>query len=338
MNVSASVSWIAVAQAVRLLSQMLSLVVLARLLPAAAYGLMAMAMTVTNLAFLFRDLGTMVAIIQRRRLPALLISSLYWLNLALAWLLALLLAALAGPLAAAYQAPLLAPVLLALTLVFPLSGLAAVQQALLERRSRFRLLARIEALSALGGVTIALTAAALGAGLWSLVLQMLAATALSALQLLRAVRWRPRRRFSWRALRQVLDFSGHFLLFQGLNYVQRNADSVLIGRLLGPVLLGWYAMAFKVILFPLQHISAAAARALVPAMSRCQDQPQRLAGLYLRASGMMALLTAPLMAGLYALREPFVLLALGPAWSAVVALVPWLAALGLIQAQAAIPG
>jgi PST family polysaccharide transporter len=268
----------------------------------------------------------------------LLTSSLYWLNLGLALLLALLLAALAQPIALAYGEPRLAPVLAILALVFPLSGLAAVQQALLERAARFRLLARIEALSACCGVAVALAAATGGAGLWSLVLQMLATTGLTSLQLLHAQPWRPRRRFSWRALRQVLDFSGHFALFQLLNYGQRNADSVLIGRLLGPALLGLYAMAFKLILFPLQHISGIASRALVPAMSRCQHQPERLAELYLRASGMMALLTAPLMAGLYALREPFVLLVLGPAWSALIALVPWLAALGLIQGQAAVPG
>lgn len=338
MTLASSVRWIAVTQVSRLLAQALSLVVLARVLPPEAYGLVAMAMTVTNLAFLFRDLGTMVAIIQRPRVSELLKSSLYWLNLALALLLGALLAVLAVPIAQAYEEPRLAGVLLGLSLVFPLSGLAAVQQALLERESRFRLLARIEVLSAVGGVAVALSAAAMGAGTWSLVLQMLAGTGLTSLQLLLAVPWRPRRRCSWRALRLVLDFSGHFALFQALGYVQRNADSVLIGRLLGSALLGLYAMAFKVVLFPLQHISGVATRALVPAMSRCQHQPERLAELYLRASGMMALLTAPLMAGLYALGEPFVLLALGPAWSAVIALLPWLAALGLIQAQAAIPG
>lgn len=338
MTVALSVRWIAVSQAVRLGSQMLSLIVLARVLPAEAYGVMAMAMTVTNLAFLFRDLGTMVAIIQRPHLSELLKCSLYWLNLGMAIALALLLAVLALPIAHAYQEPRLAGVLAALALVFPLSGLAAVQQALLERESRFRLLARIDTVSALGGVAVAMLCAWYGGEVWSLVLQMLAATGLTAAQLLHASPWRPRRRFAWRSLRQVLGFSGHFSLFQLLGYVQRNADSMLIGRLFGPALLGVYAMAFKVMLFPLQHITLVASRALVPAMSRCQDQPERLAELYVRACGVMALLTAPLMAGLYALREPFVLLVLGPRWGEAAALIPWLAALGLIQALAAIPG
>lgn len=337
MNVANSVRWIAVSQAVRLGSQMISLVVLARVLPADAYGLMAMAMTVTNLAFLFRDLGTMVAIIQRPRLSEMLKCSLYWLNLGMAVALALLLAATAIPIAQAYQEPRLAGVLAALALVFPLSGVAAVQQALLERESRFRLLARIEAVSALGGLSVALLTAWYGGEVWSLVLQMLAGTGLTALQLLKASPWRPRKRYAWRAVRQVLGFSGHFSLFQLLGYVQRNADSMLIGRLFGSAALGVYAMAFKVLLFPLQHITVVASRALVPAMSRCQDAPERLAELYLRSSGMMALLTAPLMAGLYALREPFILLAFGPRWSAAAALMQWLAAVGLVQALGTIP-
>ena len=332
-----SVRWIAVAQAARIGAQLISVAVLARLLAADAYGLIAMAMTVTNFAFLFRDLGTMVAIIQRRTLPDQMMSTLYWLNLGLALLLAAALAMLATPLAELYHEPRLAPVLTVLALVFPLSGLAAVQQALLERASRFRLLARIEAFSALGGVALALLVAWQGGQVWSLVAQMLLGTALSTVQLWLAMPWRPRWRLSSRALRSVLDFSTHFSLFQLLTYLQRNADSMIIGRLLGPAALGVYAMAYKTMAQPLQQITGIASRALVPAMSRAQDAPERLAELFLRASTVVTLLAAPLMAGLLALRTPFVLLVLGPRWSAVVALMPWLALLGLVQALATIP-
>jgi hypothetical protein len=46
--------------------QLLNIVVLARLIPPSEYGLMAMALVVTNFATLVRDLGTSAAIIQRR--------------------------------------------------------------------------------------------------------------------------------------------------------------------------------------------------------------------------------------------------------------------------------
>jgi len=45
--------------------------------------------------------------------------------------------ALAAPVAAAYREPHLAPIICALALSLPLSSLAAVQQALMERDSQF---------------------------------------------------------------------------------------------------------------------------------------------------------------------------------------------------------
>ena len=68
MSVIASVRWIALAQATKIGTQLVSVTVLARLLEPRAYGLMAMAALAMNLAYLFKDLGTGVAIIN---LPAL---------------------------------------------------------------------------------------------------------------------------------------------------------------------------------------------------------------------------------------------------------------------------
>ncbi|MES2742455.1 MAG: lipopolysaccharide biosynthesis protein [Pseudomonadota bacterium] len=331
MGLISSVRWVALSQAVRVAAQLVSMAVLARLLPPASYGLMAMAMTVTNLAFLFRDLGTSAAIIQRQHLSEALTCTLYWLHIAFALALALLLTALAWPVARAYGQEQLGPIITALAWTFPISSLGAVQRALLERASQFRQLARIEAVSAGGGLLAALLVASHGGGVWSLVWQMLCAAALTSLQACLASPWRPRARWAPRELRAVFGFSADFSLFQLLVYLERNADSMIIGKLLGSAALGVYAMAYKVMLFPLQNITGVATRALLPAMSRGQDDPRRLGELYLRATQTIAIVTAPLMAGLFFLREPFVLLVFGPRWLAVADLLQWLAVVGLLQ-------
>jgi O-antigen/teichoic acid export membrane protein len=338
MGLISSVRWVAVSQAARVGSQLVSMAVLARLLPPDSYGLMAMAMTVTNLAYLFRDLGTMVAIVQRQDVSEALKSTLYWLNVALATAIAIVLAASAAIIARAYGEARLAPVIAVLSLVFPISSLAAVHQALMERDSRFRTLARIEAVSALCGLGLALLLALQGAGVWSLVLQMLLATTLTSVQALLALRWRPGRCFALRELRSVFGFSAHFSLFQYVNYLERNADSIVIGAALGSAALGMYAMAAKVILFPMQNITGVATRALFPAMSRQQESREALGRLYLRATRSISTVTAPLMAGLFFLREPFVALLLGSRWSATVPVLKWLAAVGFIQAITASTG
>lgn len=338
MGLVSSVRWVAVSQAARVGSQLVSVAVLARLLPPSSYGLMAMAMTVTNLAYLFRDLGTGAAIIQRKQVADDLLCAIYWLNVCLALALAAVLVAIAVPVARAYREPQLAAVLATLALAFPLSSIGTVQGALLERESQFRTWARIETVSAVAGLALAITLALLGAGVWSLVGQMLLATALTACQLALAAPWRPRAVFPLAALRDVAGFGAQLSLFQGLVYLERNADGMIIGRVLGSAALGLYAMATKIMLFPLQNITGAASRALLPAMSRRQGSLAEVARLYLRATSTIALVTAPMMAGLYYLREPFVLLALGPRWVAVAGLLKWLAIVGFVQSITASTG
>ena len=58
MTAISNAKWIALAQFSRILSQVANIIVLARFLPPADYGLMGMAMVITNLALLLRDMGT----------------------------------------------------------------------------------------------------------------------------------------------------------------------------------------------------------------------------------------------------------------------------------------
>jgi O-antigen/teichoic acid export membrane protein len=338
MGLVSSVRWVAVSQAARVIAQLVSVAVLARLLPPASYGVMAMAMTVTNLAYLFRDLGTATAIIQRKDVADDLLCAIYWLNICLALTIGAVLVAVAVPVAHLYKEPQLAAIIATLALAFPLSGIGTVQQALLERESRFRTVARIETISAACGLALAVGLALAGAGVWSLVGQMLLSTSLTAVQVALAAPWRPRRVFPFKALREVAGFGAHISLFQGLIYLERNADNMIIGRMLGSAALGLYAMAYKIMLFPLQNITGVATRALLPAMSRRQGSLAEIGDLYLRATSAIAMVTAPMMAGLYFLREPFVLLALGPRWMPMAALLKWMAVVGFVQSITASTG
>jgi O-antigen/teichoic acid export membrane protein len=63
-----------------------------------------------------------------------------------------------------------------------------------------------------------------------------------------------------------------------------------------------------------------------------------IAALYLKAVGFIAFLTAPLMAGLFALREPFVHVLLGDKWQASIVILGWLAPVGFIQSLVSTTG
>jgi PST family polysaccharide transporter len=102
--------------------------------------------------------------------------------------------------------------------------------------------------------------------------------------------------------------------------------------------LGIYSIAYRIMLLPVQNLTSVATRALFPIMSRQRDQLSEIAALYLKAVGLIAFLSAPMMAGLFALRELFVDVVLGEKWHSSAALLAWLAPVGVIQSLVSTTG
>jgi PST family polysaccharide transporter len=328
---TSGLKWTTVSQASRLGAQLLSVLILARLLLPSDYGLVAMAAVVTGFASLFRDFGTAAAIIQKPDPSPQLLDSVFWLNVAFGVGLAVMLGLLAPLIAFAFAEPRLKEVLWVLLFTFPTVSLGAVHQALLEKSSRFRPLAIIESAAAFIGLAGAVWAAWAGWGVFSLVLQTLLATFLTTAGLWMVSKWRPVLRWDAHEIRGVMGFSGNLVGFNVFNYFIRNADNLLIGRFLGATDLGYYSMAYRLMLWPLQNISNVVGRVLFPVFSRLQADQSRLGGAYIRATTAITLITAPLMFGFFVLREPFIAVALGDRWLPVANVLVWLMPVGLLQ-------
>ena len=292
--------------------------VVARLVPPRAYGLMGMAAVVTGFAALFRDLGTASAIVQRRDIDDGLLTSVFWLNLLMGiavtgacWLTA--------PWAALfYREPALLGVLRALSVAFLILSLASVHGALLTRQLQFGRIAVVELVAGVAGLAAAITGALMGAGVWSLVMNLLVNCAVSAVAMIWARPWRPRLHFSWVELRSISGFGLNLSASNIVNYFARNADNLLVGKYLGAVALGFYGLAYNIMLFPLQAVGQTLGRVLFPAFAAMQSDHARFRQAYLRASAAIAFFAFPLMAGATVLAPELIAVFLGPHWGPVV--------------------
>ena len=325
-------------EAVRFVAEHFSLAVLSRLLPPSDYGVMAMAGVVMVLAAMLRDMGTGAAIIQRKELTPELTSTVFWMNVGLGLMLGLALWGFSGLLGGFFREPKLPGVLMLVSVMFPLTSLTTVHQAIIERRSGFRTLAFLDVLNQVVGLALAIGAALSGAGVYSLVVPGLSSTVISTVWLWSQSGWRPAWRWSNTEFKGLWSFSGNLTTFQFVVYFARNADSMIIGRMLGSAPLGIYSMAYKLMLFPVQNLTWVVGRVLMPRMCQLQDDRERIRELYFKALGAVVMLSAPAMAGLWALREPFVALAFGPRWADVPELVAWLAPVGLLQSMTSTVG
>jgi PST family polysaccharide transporter len=323
--------WIGVSQAVRIAFQVAAILVLSRLVAPQDYGLMAMCGSILAFASLIRDMGTAAALVQKTVLRNELVNAVFWTNTAIGCLLTAVAFLLAPVIAAFFRDTSLELVVKVISPVFIVESSAVTGRALLERSADFRGLAFAEIVGAAAGLLVAIALGLQGAGVFCLVAQTLAATAVVATLVWRRCRWRPSLRVQWSSLKEITGFSGNLVAFNVLNYFHRNVDSIVIGRYLGSHDLGVYGLAYRLLLFPLQNLTQVVSRAALAVYSRHQSRPDAIAEHYAITIRGIALLSAPAMALLWALREPFVAVAFGSRWSEVADLVAWLAPVGFIQ-------
>jgi PST family polysaccharide transporter len=334
----AGLKWSAISQVVRQLAQLVTTAVLARLLAPSDFGLMGMAAVVLGFVLLFQDMGTSAAIVQRKEVSEELLSSIFWVNVAFGLLAAGILALLAPLVAAFFREPQLTPMVRVLALNFVIASSSLVHTATLTRRMAFDRVAGIEVGATLVGAAVGIGSALAGHGVWSLVYQSVAQATWTTLVLWVRSGWHPRLRFSRQALRSVAGFGLHLLSFNVFNYWIRNADDLLIGRFIGAEPLGWYRLAYRLMLYPLENISSAIGRVMFPVYAQIQEDDARFRRFYLRSLEAIALVTTPMMLGLMVVSRPFVVAVFRSRWEPVVPLLMILAPVGMIQSVSSTVG
>jgi O-antigen/teichoic acid export membrane protein len=311
---------------------------LARMLPPAEFGLIAMSAVATGFLLLIAEFGLGYALVQAREVRAEVLSTVFWVQAGLGVLLALVAALAAPALAAFYDEPRLVPVAVALAGELAISGLAVTQTALVRRRLDFATLARNEFVATAVSSAAAVAMASAGAGVWSLVARSLLAAALRTIGLWRASGWRPRLVFRPAALRPLLDFSRYLLATENLNYWARNLDTLVLGRIAGVDALGLYNRAYRLFLLPSRTLAKSIHSVLFPSFTQIADDPARVKAIFLRVVRAVALVSFPFHLGLLACADVAVPALFGPAWIAMVPLARVFCLVGLVQSLAGLNG
>ncbi|MCU0966295.1 MAG: oligosaccharide flippase family protein, partial [Burkholderiaceae bacterium] len=193
-------------------------------------------------------------------------------------------------------------------------SLSAVPGVLLSRVLRFRALFWMGLSTIVVRSVVAVGCAAMGLGMWSLVIGSLASTAADVLlHFVWAPYW-PRRRFHWPVIARTWRTSTGYLGNTALYYMSMNLDLLLIGRHLGAAPLGFYQNARSLtdeirgrIAMPIQHV-------LFPAFSALQDDRARFQQLVLRAGRLVAAVVVPVGFGVSANAQELVAVLYGAQW------------------------
>jgi O-antigen/teichoic acid export membrane protein len=183
------------------------------------------------------------------------------------------------------------------------------------------------------GAPVAIAVAALGYGAWALIALEVTIATVSTVLLWVLSPWRPSFTFSWTSLRELGRFGGNALGARFLADMAAISDKLLIGRFLGAAALGAYTVSYNTVLSPFTRIVAPLQEVLFPAFSRIQNEPERMAAAWLRASRVIAAIACPCLLGLIVVAPDFVPVVLGHKWHRAIPVIQLLAWAGLLQAM-----
>lgn len=307
--------WTTLAMATNVAFNLCYTAAIARLLPPAAFGLVAMAQIAIGFLSYFAQLGVSPALVQKPELTerdirtALAVSVTF--NVAL-FLTIWMVAPFAGGF---FGNPQVAPVLRGLSFTFLLGGFSAISLGLLRRRLEFKRLALVEILAyTVGYGALGIGAALMGFGVWSLVFAAVGQEFVALLGSYILAKPTIRPLFAWKEAKHFISYGSKYSIIGFLEYLGANIDSLLLGRWYGDSALGIYNRAQMLAKLPMYHLSTAVTKVLFPVLSGAQSDKTKLAEAYLAGLALIGSLASAVSLALASASADAVLTLLGPNW------------------------
>jgi lipopolysaccharide exporter len=297
-----------------------------RLLSPADFGVLAIALVFLRFGQYFAQMGVGPALIQSPTMSGRRASTAFTMSVVLSTTVALIFVAIAGAARNLLDDPTVVPVVRVMAVGMVIGGIGTTAESLLRRELRFRRLATNQLLSfTIGYLLVGLSAAVLGAGVWSLVAAHLSQTTLNTILNIAA---RPHPiRGGWNRAEalQLVSFGGRVSIISFTEFLGMSLDTLVIGRVAGGAPLGQYNRAYLLVNLPLERLMQGVQSVLFPAFSQIQDERERLARVYRSALGVAAAVLIPTATGMAVAAAPLVRVVLGDQWTLAGEVLPFLA-------------
>jgi len=330
-TLAGAIGWSAIDTWGSALFQIVVLTVLARLLEPRAFGLVAMAGVYIAFVQVFVEQGLGAALVQRRELERAHLDSAFWIAILTSIVLLTISMMVAPWVATLFGEPHLASLVRWLSLGLLASAMNGTQRAILQRELAFRQLAIRSLIAAVIGGVAGITAALLGLGVWSLVIQSLSTVIIGTVVLWRVSHWRPGFRISTTHLRDLWGFSVSVLGINLLTFVNRRSDDLIIGAVLGPVALGYYSVAYGLLRKITNLLVGVTTKVAFPAFARVQDDPARMRRGFYTATRYTSLIAFPAFFGILLVAPELIRGVYGSKWVPSIPVMQILALIGIIH-------
>jgi PST family polysaccharide transporter len=302
------------AQLIKITLQVLSIVILARLLEASDFGLVAMVTVFTGLAKAFLDGGLSMATIQREEISHAEVSNLFWVNVVIGFIIAFLVILSAEVIAWIYDEPRLTEIMFGLSLMFAVCGLSVQHIALLKRQMRFKLIAIIDVISMAAGVISGILLAWNNYSYWALVSILVVTSIVHTVLAWVFTGWRPATFNVDISIKPLMSFGMYLTGANFLGYLVANITPFTVGYVGGVQLLGFYNRSYTISSLPTNILLPPINNVMQSTLSRISEEPYHLKRTILSLVKKIAIVTTFITTCMFIMADWLILIVLGEGW------------------------
>jgi O-antigen/teichoic acid export membrane protein len=322
--------WMVLARLLDRSMGLLSIVILARLLVPADFGLLGMATVVLGVIELVGALGFEAALIQNPSAGREHYDTAWTLGVILAIVIAGTQLAIAAPAAWFYNEPRLEALISYLALGTLITGFENIGVIAFRKNLQFNRDFNLTFAKRIVSFAITIPAALILRNYWALVVGQIVGRLVGTILTYVVQEYRPR--FSLAARRDLLHFGKWLVITNIMNFVSNRYADFLVGKAAGARQLGLFNLSYEIATLPSSDLITPINRAIFPGYAIKAGDTATLRRSYLDVVSLVAIVVLPAGLGIAATAGLLVPVVLGPAWIDAIPCVSFLAIYGVLLA------
>ncbi|MEM9973889.1 MAG: lipopolysaccharide biosynthesis protein [Pseudomonadota bacterium] len=318
-----------------LLTRGLNLIItiaLARVLAPEGMGLIAAALLAVEIVSIINGFGLRESLIYERSRSRALQTTAFLIVMVIAFI-QMGLMMLGAPFATNFvDDPEIVPLLLVLALLFPITTLGVVPEAMLLKDFQFKKTAQAEAISVIFKAAFAISLVYMGYGVWGFVVGMFAGHITRTFALWLLAGWRPARPdTNVKAAIRLISYGAHIVFNTFIGFFRKRADQLAIVGAMGDAALGIYFVAARIPDIIMFGVSVTVSKIVFPTFADASENPEALRKMYFNTIYGSMLVMAPVSIGMMAISPLVVPLLFGDEWMAAIPVLLILSLIGIPQ-------
>lgn len=278
-------------------------------------------------------MGFSNAIIHSQNISKNQLSTLFWINFFCGISIFFIILLAKKYIADFFNMPILNHYLTYIAVLFLFIPVPQIFNTLLTKELRFKTLCIVETITMVIFVVSTFIFLIMGFGILSLIFGVFARITSSILFYFLIFRkvWMPKIYFNFSEIQNLLSFGMFQMGEKIINYLTSNIDYIIIGRYLGHAALGYYTLAYEIVVYPLLKLNPIITKVMFPAFSKFQNDNVILQEGFCKTIKYIAVVITPLLAGLFLCSPDFINLFFGNEWQPSIKLIQILCLVGLLK-------